>query len=54
MTQSVYYQRVKVNACCFATNSLPGIYKSLTDYCSQYFVKKPKRRDAMTQSFYEQ
>jgi hypothetical protein len=33
MTQSVYYQRVKVNTCCFVTSSLPGIYKSLTDYC---------------------
>jgi hypothetical protein len=33
MTQSVYYQRVKVNACCFVTSSLPGIYKSVTDYC---------------------
>jgi hypothetical protein len=34
MTQSVYYQRVKVNAYCFVTSSLPGIYKSLTDYCN--------------------
>jgi hypothetical protein len=32
MTQSAYYQRVKVNARCFVTSSLPGIYKSLTDY----------------------
>jgi hypothetical protein len=35
MTQSVYSQRVKVNACCFITNSLPGIYTSLTDYCKK-------------------
>jgi hypothetical protein len=34
MTQSVYYQRVKVDACCSVTSSLPGIYKSLTDYCN--------------------
>jgi hypothetical protein len=33
MTQSVYYQRVKVNACYYTTSSLPGIYKRLTDYC---------------------
>jgi hypothetical protein len=33
MTQSVYYQRIRVNTCCFVTSSLPGIYKSLTDYC---------------------
>jgi hypothetical protein len=40
MTQSVYYQRVKVNACYFVTNSLPGIYKSLTDYCgSEALIK---------------
>jgi hypothetical protein len=32
MTQSVYYQRVKVKACCFVTSSLSGIYKSLTYY----------------------
>jgi hypothetical protein len=32
MTQSAYYQIVKVDAYCFVTSSLPGIYKSLTDY----------------------
>jgi hypothetical protein len=32
MTKSVYYQIVKVNAYCFVTTSLPGTYKSLTDY----------------------
>jgi hypothetical protein len=37
LTQSVYYQRVKVNVCYFVTNSLPGIYKSLTDYCKIVF-----------------
>jgi hypothetical protein len=42
MTQSVYYKRVKVNACCFTTNSLPGIYKSLTDYCLIVLRKKLK------------
>jgi hypothetical protein len=39
MTQSVYYQRVKVNACCFITSSLPGIYKSLTDYYLRILMK---------------
>jgi hypothetical protein len=39
MTQSVYYQSVKVNACCFATSSLPGIYESLTEYCYKYDLK---------------
>jgi hypothetical protein len=38
MTQSNYYQRVKVNVCCFVTSSLPGIYKSLTDYCIFAFI----------------
>jgi hypothetical protein len=42
MTQIVYYQRVKVNACCFVTSSLPGIYKSLTAYCIIMLqIKKP-------------
>jgi hypothetical protein len=36
-TQSIYYQRVRVNAFCFVTNSLPGIYKGLTDYCLIWF-----------------
>jgi hypothetical protein len=46
MTQSAYYQRVKVDAYCFVTSSLPGIYKSLTDYCNNSSIKKLKGRDA--------
>jgi hypothetical protein len=45
MPQSAYYQRVKVNACCFITSSLPGIYKSLTDYCYKYsLINQAKKK----------
>jgi hypothetical protein len=45
MTQSIYYQRVKVNVCYFVTSSLPGIYKSLTDYCFLALPQKERNPD---------